>query len=80
MLLSAQNLRAAGELIVPGVRVGPATRASTEVALIQLLGRDAAKQNVEFGEGAERSRRDGGPEGWAASATLARLPIPRRAW
>jgi len=52
ILVSAQgDSRAADELIVPGVRVGPVTRTSTKISLIQLLGRDAVQQNIEFGEG-----------------------------
>jgi hypothetical protein len=51
-LVSAQSdSRAANELIVPGVRIGPVTRTGTEISLIELLGRDAVQQNVEFGEG-----------------------------
>jgi len=52
ILVSAQSdSRAADELIVPGVRVGPVTRASTEISLIELLGKDAVQQSVDLGEG-----------------------------
>src|SRR5580704_10709856 len=42
---------AADDLIVPGLRVGPVSRASTEKSLLQSLGRDAVKEDVNIGEG-----------------------------
>jgi len=42
---------AADDLIVPGLRVGPVSRTSTEKSLLQLLGRDAVKEDVNVGEG-----------------------------
>lgn len=52
VLVSAQNdPRAADGLVIPGVRVGPVTRTSTEASLIELLGRDATRQDVDSGEG-----------------------------
>ena len=39
------------DLIVPGLRVGPVTRTSTEAALRQSLGKDAVKGDIEIGEG-----------------------------
>jgi hypothetical protein len=52
VVVSAQtDPRASDALVVPGVRVGPVSRTSTEISLIELLGNDAIKQNVEFGEG-----------------------------
>jgi hypothetical protein len=42
---------AADDLIVPGLRVGPVSRASTENSLLQSLGPDAVKEEVNIGEG-----------------------------
>lgn len=42
---------AADDLIVPGLRVGPVSRTSTEKSLLQSLGRDAVKEDVNIGEG-----------------------------
>ena len=47
ILLSAQS----DDLIVPGLRVGPVTRTSTEAALLRTLGKAAVKEDVEVGEG-----------------------------
>lgn len=41
----------ADTLIVPGVRVGPVTRSSTEQSLRATLGADVVKQTIETGEG-----------------------------
>lgn len=41
------------DLILPGVRVGPVTRTSTEQSLRQALGRLAVKGNVDIGEGVD---------------------------
>src|SRR5262249_33332195 len=40
-------------LIVPGVRVGPVTRNSTEQSVRQTFGKLAAKENIGVGEGVE---------------------------
>jgi hypothetical protein len=40
-------------LIVPGVRVGPVTRSSTEQSVRKAFGRLAVKANIEVGEGEE---------------------------
>src|SRR4051812_24964743 len=50
--LSAQsNIPQADDLIVPGYRVGPVNRTSTEESLRQSLGKNAVKENVNIGEG-----------------------------
>jgi len=41
----------ADDLIVPGVRVGPVSRASTERSLLASLGKAAVKEDVAIGEG-----------------------------
>ncbi len=51
VLFAQSDPLAVDNLIVPGVRVGPVTSTSTETSLIQLLGRNAAKENVHVGEG-----------------------------
>jgi len=51
-LLTAQTKsRATDDLIVPGVRVGPVSRTSTERSLLQSLGKAAVKADVDVGEG-----------------------------
>ena len=51
-LLSAQTKSSTSDdLIVPGVRVGPVSRTSTERSLRESLGRAAVKEDVEVGEG-----------------------------
>ena len=47
ILLAAQS----DLLIVPGLRVGPVTRTSTEASLLRTLGKAAVKQDVDVGEG-----------------------------
>src|SRR5690242_14753899 len=39
------------DLIVPGFRVGPVSRTSTERSLLQSLGTAAVKEDVQVGEG-----------------------------
>lgn len=41
----------ADDLIVPGIRVGPVTRMSTEQSLLRALGKAAVKEDVDVGEG-----------------------------
>jgi hypothetical protein len=51
-LLTAQTRPpGASDLIVPGLRVGPVTRTSTERSLRQSLGAAAVKQDIDVGEG-----------------------------
>jgi hypothetical protein len=53
-LLSCQpKSQAPDDLIVPGVRVGPVARTSTEQALLETLGNDAVKAEADTGEGPE---------------------------
>jgi hypothetical protein len=42
---------AGDDLIVPGVRVGPVTRTSTETSLLRELGKAVVKADVDVGEG-----------------------------
>src|SRR6266478_2209381 len=51
-LFSAQTKAPAlDDLIVPGLRVGPVTRTSTEQSLLRSLGKTAIKEDVQIGEG-----------------------------
>src|ERR1700733_1179820 len=50
-LVSAQQGPRADGLVVPGVRVGPVTRTSTETSLMKLLGKDAVKQDIVLDDG-----------------------------
>jgi hypothetical protein len=51
-LLCAQtNVPTADNLIVPGLRVGPVNRMSTELSLLRSMGKVATKDDVGIGEG-----------------------------
>jgi hypothetical protein len=50
-MFAAVGLAASDDLIVPGVRVGPVSRTSTEASLLRQLGKAAVKADVEVGEG-----------------------------
>lgn len=50
-LVAVSVAHAADDLIVPGYRVGPVTRTSTEQSLLQSLGKAAVKEDVQIGEG-----------------------------
>ncbi len=51
--IAAMHIGATGTtyLIIPGVRIGPVTRASTEESLLRSMGKAAIKAEVGFGEG-----------------------------
>jgi hypothetical protein len=50
-MFAAVGSAAADDLIVPGVRVGPVSRTSTEASLLRQLGKAAVKADVDVGEG-----------------------------
>jgi hypothetical protein len=50
-MLMGMCATASDDLIVPGVRVGPVSRTSTEASLLRELGKAAVKADVDVGEG-----------------------------
>jgi hypothetical protein len=50
-MAAAVGSAAGDDLIVPGVRVGPVSRISTEASLLRELGKAAVKADVDIGEG-----------------------------
>jgi len=51
LLFAAVLSAATDDVIVPGLRVGPVTRTSTEQSLLRSLGKSAMKAEIDVGEG-----------------------------